>query len=272
MTAMTLVIGGTGKTGRRVVRRLSALGVPTRIGSRAGEPPFDWQDRATWAPALDGVTAAYVAYYPDLAFAGAADTVRDLAAMAVAAGVGRLVLLSGRGETGAGEAERAVRKSGAAWTVVRCSFFDQNFSEHFLLDGARGGVLAFPAGEVREPFVDLEDVADVATAALTDDRHAGQVYEVTGPRLLTFGEAAQEIARATRRQVRYVPVTGEEYRTAMLAHGVPEQEADALAGLFAEVLDGRNASLGDGVQRALGRPPRDFAAYARDAAATGVWA
>ena len=53
-----LVLGGTGKTGRRVAQRLEARGVPVRIGSRSAEPPFDWEDRSTWAPALEGMSAA----------------------------------------------------------------------------------------------------------------------------------------------------------------------------------------------------------------------
>src|SRR5215472_7809728 len=96
--SMTLVLGGTGKTGRRVADRLRRAAVPVRLGSRRAEPPFDWDDRATWDPALKGVTAAYVAYQPDLAAPGALDTVQAFFAQAVAGGIERLVLLSGRGE------------------------------------------------------------------------------------------------------------------------------------------------------------------------------
>ena len=198
----TLVLGGTGKTGRRVVERLAARGVPTRVGSRSGEPPFDWEDRATWAPALRGVGAAYVSYYPDLAVPSAPAAVGDLAALAVELGVRRLVLLSGRGEEEAQRAERILQEAGADWTIVRCSWFSQNFSENFMLDGVLDGVLALPVGDVREPFVDAEDIADVAVAALTEPGHAGQLYELTGPRLLTFAEAVAEIADASGRDVR----------------------------------------------------------------------
>ena len=268
----TLVLAGTGKTGSRIAARLRARGVGVRIGSRSGQPPFDWQDPATWPSALRDVTAVYIAYSPDVGFPGAAETIEEFARTAVSLGVERLVLLSGRGEAGARRSERAVQDAGAAWTVVRSSFFAQNFSEDFLADAVRGGVLAFPAGEVVEPFIDAEDIADVATAALTEDGHAGQVYEVTGPRLLTFADATAEIAAAARREIDYLPITGEDFRAGMLADGVPAEFAAQLTGLFTEVLDGRNAHLSDGVQRALGRQPRDFTDYARDAAATGVWA
>ncbi|MGK5442609.1 SDR family oxidoreductase [Micromonospora sp. URMC 105] len=262
----TLVLGGTGKTGRRVARRLTALGVPTRIGSRAGAPPFDWTDRDTWAPALRGAGAVYLAYQPDLAAPGAVEAVGDLARLAVAHGVRRVVLLSGRGEPEAAEAERAVAAGGVDPTVLRASWFAQNFSEGHLVEPVRAGVLALPVGDVPEPFVDADDIAEVAVAALTTDRHAGRTYELTGPRLLTFAEAVAEIAAAGR-PVRFVPVTSAAYAAELTAAGVAAEEVALLTYLFTEVLDGRNARLDDGVQRVLGRPPRDFRAYAEQAAA-----
>jgi uncharacterized protein YbjT (DUF2867 family) len=268
---LTLVIGGTGKTGRRVARRLRTRDVPFRIGTPSGEPPFDWNDEATWTPALQGVGSVYVTYAPDLAFPGAAETVGAFAELAVASGARRLVLLSGRNEEGAQRGEQAVRDSGADWTIVRSSFMFQNFSESFWQEPVRAGELAFPAGEVAEPFIDAEDIADVAVAALTDDRHVGQLYEVTGPRLLTFAEAVGEIAKATGRAILYEPISMERYASALTQDGLPVEFVSLLTELFTEVLDGRNAHLSDGVQRALGRQPRDFSAYARETAATGVW-
>ena len=266
----TLVLGGTGKTGRRVAERLAARGVPTRIGSRSGQPPFDWEDRSTWAPVLDGVGSAYISYYPDLAVPGAPETVGSFAELAVGSGVRRLVLLAGRGEPAAEEAEAALRASGADLTIVRSTWFAQNFSEDYIVDGIRSGEVALPAAGVPEPFVDADDIADVAVAALTDDRHIGQVYELTGPRLLTFAEAVGEIAEATGREIRFVPISIDDFAAAAY-HELPAEFVELLAYLFGEVLDGRNARLADGVQRALGREPRDFRDYARDAAATGVW-
>ena len=268
----TLVIGGTGKTGRRVAQRLAKQGRSVRIGSRTGTPPFDWHDQTTWSAAVDGVEAAYVTYYPDLAFPGAAEVIASFAQTAVAGGVRRMVLLSGRGEPEAVPSEDAVRESGAAWTVIRASWFMQNFSEHFLVEPVLSGVIALPAGAVAEPFVDADDIADVAVAALSEDRHSGKTYELTGPRLLTFAEAAEELTRATDRQVSYLPVTPEEYAQEAVAAGVPAEEAEPLAELFTRVLDGHNAHVTADVERVLGRAPRDFADYARDAAATGVWA
>jgi len=270
-TNMTLVIGGTGKTGRRVAERLVALGRPVRIGSRRAQPRFDWNDPSSWRHALRDVGSAYVTYYPDLAYPGAVDAVRQFAGIAVASGVQRLVLLSGRGEEEAQQAEDVVRSAGVEWTIVRASWFAQNFSEHFLLQPVLDGEIALPAADVAEPFVDVDDIADVAVAALTQDGHSGQLYEVTGPRLLTFADVAAELTRAIGRQVRYVPVTAEEYAAAAESYGVPAEEIVALTELFITVLDGHNSYVTDGVQQALGRPPRDFADYARDTASTGVW-
>jgi uncharacterized protein YbjT (DUF2867 family) len=272
---MTLVLGGTGKTGRRVAARLQARGLPVRIGSRSGEPPFDWEKPDTWATALDGVSAAYVSYYPDVAIPGAPEAVRAFTELAVQSGTRRLVLLSGRGEEEAQRAEQAVREvgdqAGVEWTIVRCAWFMQNFDEYFLLEPILSGEVALPSGDVPEPFVDADDIADVAVAALTEGGHAGEIYELTSPRLLTFEEAVGEIAKATGREIRFVPVSLEEFEAVLAGEQVPAEIASFLTYLFGEVLDGRNAYLTDGVRRALGREPKDFTDYARDAAATGVW-
>jgi len=267
-----LITGGTGKTGRRIAQRLEADGISVRIGSRSGRPPFDWEDRATWAPALDGATAAYLSCFPDLAVPGAAETVGEFAELAVAGGVRRLVLLSGRGEEEAGRAERIVQAAGADWTVVRSAFFAQNFSESFLLGPILAGEVALPVDGMPEPFVDVEDVADVAAAALTEDGHAGRVHEVTGPRLLTFADAVAEVAEAAGRPVRYQAVPVAPWAAELAGHGLPPELVGLMTYLFTEVMDGRNAQLAGGVQQALGRPPRDFGEYARRAAAEGAWA
>jgi uncharacterized protein YbjT (DUF2867 family) len=268
---LVLVIGGTGKTGRRVVERLERQGVPVRSVSRSSDPRFDWGDPSTWAPAVEGVTSAYVTYYPDLAFPGAADDVRAFAQVAVAAGVQHLVVLSGRNEPGAVLGEEAVQESGADWTIVRSSFFAQDFSEHFLVDDVRNGVVAFPGGDTSEPFIDVDDIADVVVAALTDPKHRGQLYEVTGPRLLTFAEAVAVLSEVTGREIQYIPIAAEDYGAAAIEAGMPPEEAEPFAEFLGEIFDGRSEYTTDGVQRALGRAPRDFAEFARDAAASGVW-
>ncbi len=267
-----LVLGGTGKTGRRVVQRLEARGRPVRVGTPSSQPPFDWDDPATWPAALDGVGSVYVTYYPDVAVPGAAEAVGAFADLAVERGVRRLVLLSGRGEDGALASEQALRASGADWTIVRSAFMDQNFDEGFFLEPVRAGEVAFPADpDLAEPFIDADDIADVAVAALTGDGHLGQVYEVTGPRLVGWAEAVAEVAAAAGRPIRYVPVSLEEYASLLTDNQVPADYVKMLTDVFAQVLDGRNTYLSDGVQRALGRPPRDFTDFARAVAATGVW-
>ncbi len=268
-----LVVGAGGKTGRRVAERLTARGIAVRAASRSGSTTFDWDAPATWAPALDGATAAYLTFAPDLAVPGSADAISAFTKQAVAAGVGRIVLLSGRGEEEAQNAESALQAAAgdADWTVVRASWFAQNFNESFFLDPVLAGEVALPVGDVPEPFIDADDVADVAVAALTGDGHAGQVYEVTGPRALTFAEAVAEIGRATGRDVRFATVPLDAWMHELREAGVPDDVAGLLRYLFSEVLDGRNVQPTDGVQRALGRAPRDFAEFARRTAATGVW-
>jgi uncharacterized protein YbjT (DUF2867 family) len=266
-----LVLGGTGKTGRRIAEQLKARGRTVRIGSRSSHPSFDWENPATWAGALQGVSAAYISYFPDLAAPSAPAAIEQFSQLAVRMGVKHLVLLSGRGEVEAQRCEQIVQQSGAAWTIVRASWFNQNFSENYWLDPILSGDVALPAGKVGAPFVDADDIADVAVAALTDERHQGQIYEVTGPQVWTFAEAVAEIAKATGRDIRFTQISVDEYIEVMKAAQLPPDVIALVAYLFSEVLVESNTSISDGVMRALGRPAKDFKDYVRETAATGVW-
>ena len=267
----TLVTGGTGKTGRRVVERLKARGIETRIASRASCPAFDWHDSSTWDAVLEGVSSAYIAYAPDVAIPGATDLIREFVAAAVKQGVQHLVLLSGRGEEEAQASEQIVQSAGIDWTIVRAGWFMQNFSEGEFLQMVLDGAITLPARDIPEPFIDVNDIADVVVAALTEDGHAGEVYEVTGPRMLNFDEVAQEISAAAGRQVQFVRVPPDAFAHAIEESGAPQDIAWLLNYLFESVLDGRNAYVCDGVQRALGREPADFSDFVRRVAARGTW-
>jgi len=189
----------------------------------------------------------------------------------VDAGLQKVVFLSGRGEIEAQRAEQALRAFDLDWTILRCSFFSQNFSENFFLDPILSGEVALPVDSVAEPFVDVDDIADAAIAALTQPGHSRQLYELTGPRALTFADAIGEIAGATGRDIRYFPITPQEYRAALVQAQMPKPIIDLVLYLFGTVLDGRNTPVADGVQRALGRAPRDFKEYVKFTAAAGVW-
>ncbi|MDQ0993718.1 NmrA family transcriptional regulator [Streptomyces sp. V3I7] len=269
---MTVVVtGASGRTGSRVAAAAEAAGLTVRPVSRARG--FDWHDRSTWEHVLRDADAAYLVH-PEVGAPDAALAVGLFAHEAVRLGVWRLVLLSTRGEASARPTEEALRESGADWTVVRASWFAQNFSEGPLMAELRErGELVFPGGEVREPFVDVRDVADVVVAVLTadDDRYVGQAVTVSGPRLLTFADAVAEIARAAGRELAYRPVSAREYGERLTGSGVPAEEAEFVADLFESLLDGRNAYLSDGVRQVLGREPRDFRDYVREAAAAGAW-
>ncbi len=270
--APVLVLGATGMTGRRVALRLDALGIPVRAASRSSSTVFDWSRPGTWAPAFAGVQSAYVTYQPDLAAPGATEAITALVEVARSAGVARLVLLSGRGEPQALACEDLVMSGLPTSTVLRCSWFDQNFSEGVLSEAVRSGVIALPVDpSVREPFLDADDIADAAVVALLDPAHHGRRYELTGPEPLTFDDVAVMLTAAARRPVRFVPVTSAEFVAGAVEAGLAAEEAHMLAALFAEVLDGRNESVTDGVQQVLGRPARRFSAHAQLTAADGGW-
>lgn len=252
----TTIIGGAGKTGSRVARGLRSAGHPVRLASRTGDVHFDWTDEATWDEALEGAGRVYVTFQPDLGLPGADEIIGSFARRAVASGTSRLVLLSGRGEAGAARAEAALAASGAAWTVIRSAFFLQNFTEAHWRHEIATGRMAMLRHEAVEPFVDAEDVAAVAVAALTDDRHIGATYELTGPATLAFRDVATAVAAASGIALQYEELGVDDYVRHLAASGMPGDDAAGLAYLFDEVLDGRNAFTTTDVADVLGRPPR----------------
>ncbi|MER5216786.1 NAD(P)H-binding protein [Streptomyces sp. NPDC002838] len=268
---MTVVVtGASGRTGGRVARAAAAAGLTVRPASRARG--FDWEDPTTWARTLRDADAAYLVFPSDVGAPAAAEAVGAIAREAVGLGVRRLVLLSARGAELAVPAEEALKSSGADWTVVRASWFMQNFSEGPLVEGLRQGELVFPGGEVREPFVDVRDIADVVVAVLTSgERYAGRTLELTGARSLTWREAVGEISEAVGTKCAYTPVPARAYGETLAGFGVPAEEVEALVEVFEDTLDGRNAHATDEVRQVLGREPRDFGEFARQAAAEGTW-
>ncbi len=242
-----------------------------RVGSRSGQPRFDWEDQSTWAPVLKGARAAYIPFPDTVIPEGATKAARAFAELAIEHDVTRLVMLTGRGEDEAQRGEREVQATGADVTIVRCAWFMQMFSEDFLLDSIRAGQVVLPATDDQlDPFVDADDIADVAVAALTEPGHADQVYELTSPRLLSVPEAVAEIAKASGRDITYVPVSVEEYAAGAAEHGIPAELVGFLTYLFSDAL-GKLAYATNTVERILGRPPRDFTDYATRTAATGIW-
>jgi len=267
-----LVIGGTGKTGRKVVQRLQAQGLNVRVGSRNVQPAFDWHTPAGWHSALQGMDAIYVTYQPDLAVPGAYEAVQELLQQASANNIKKVVLLSGRGEHEAQRCEQLLIQSGLNYSIVRCSWFSQNFSESFFLPPVLAGHVALPNPEAKIPFLDTDDIADMAVATLLDSKHNGQLYELTGPRQLTFKEAVAEISKATGRQLSYSPISLQAYIEGLRQAQVPDEYVWLINLLFTEVLGNEdNNRISHDIQHVLGRPAKDFSVYAQETAATGIW-
>jgi len=273
MTNNILVIGGTGKTGRKVVAGLLQRRQNVRIGGRNQTPAFDWDAPASWPAALAGIDKMYIVYYPDLAVPGALEAIRELTEAAKKAGVQKAVLLSGKGEREAERCEQVVARSGLDYTLVRASWFSQNFSESFLLEPILAGHVALPMPQAKIPFVDTGDIAAVVVKALLDDAHNGKTYELTGPRALTFEEAIREIAAGAGRPISYQPISLDEYHSFMQAAGLPPDYVWLLDYLFREVLSKEsNQVVTTDVEKVLGRQATDFSAFVQANADTGVWA
>ncbi len=267
-----LVIGGTGKTGRKVAQQLQALGQNVRIGSRSASPAFDWHNPSTWPAALEGMDKVYVTFQPDLAFPGARDAIEALVRQAQQSNVKKMVLLSGKGEREAELCEQIVINSALDYTIVRASWFNQNFSENFFLEPILAGHVALPQAEAKIPYVDTDDIADVVVESLTNDQHNGQIYELTGPELLTFPEVIDEIARVTGRNIQFTPISQKDYDQMLEEYNLPKDYIWLINYLFTEVLGNPDIhNVTHDIEQVLGRKPKSFAQYASETAATGVW-
>lgn len=266
-----LVIGHTGKTGKRVAKSLLAQGHEVRGVSRGSSIPFDWNRSETWLPALEGMESVYVTYQPDLAVPGADKAIETFVAFAKDAGIKHIVLLSGRGEEGAERSEKILIESGIEWNVVRASWFAQNFSEGFMLEGILTGEMVLPASDTLEPFIDVDDIAEVSVAALTHTALRNRLFEVTGPELLSFEDCMRIFSKVLGRDVQYIPVPLDAYLNELNDLGQPKDIQWLMNELFTVVFDGRNANISDGVEQALGRPATSFEDYVRKTAMTGIW-
>ena len=267
-----LVIGGTGKTGRKVVNRLNSIGHKVRIGSRSTSPAFDWDNPETWETALQGMDKVYITFQPDLAVPGALEAIEELTKQAKRCGIKKLVLLSGKGEREAELCEQVVIHSGLDYTIVRASWFNQNFSESFFLEPIIEGFVALPQAEVKVPYVDTDDIADVVVEALLHEKHNKKMYQLTGPRSLTFREVIQEISEATGRDIIFTPIALPAYTQAMKQQGVPADFIWLIEYLFSEVLGNpNNSEITNDIEKVLGRKPKDFSEYIKETKATGVW-
>lgn len=271
-TKKILILGGNGKTGRRVAQLLSKeSSVEVRLGSRSTTPSFDWEKPETWLETIKGIDTAYITFQPDLAIPTAPETIRQFTALAAQNGVQKMVLLSGRGEKEAQVCEEIVKLTAEKWTIVRASWFNQNFSESIFLEPILTGFVALPKADILEPFTDADDIAAVVTEVLLNEKHDGKTYELTGPRLLTFEQAIAEIAEITGREIAFLPLSLKQYIDLLHQYQVPEDVIWLVNYLFSEVLDGRNSSITYDIEKVLGRKATDFTDYILKTAQTGIW-
>lgn len=271
MSNTILVTGGNGKTGKRVVERLTKKKIPVRIASRSAEPSFDWTDTSNWAQVVKGIQKVYITYHPDLAVPGSTDAIGAFVQVAKEAGVQKIVLLSGRGEKEAQDCEEILITSGIDWTVVRANWFMQNFSEGFFLDGILGGELVIPEVNAKDPFIDADDIADVVVEALTNEAHSKKIYELTGPALVSFEQAVKNISTATNRPIGFRKVPMKDYVDMLREYQVPEDFIWLVEYLFTELMDGRNESVTGDVKKVLGREPVSFEQFVAKTIKTKVW-
>jgi uncharacterized protein YbjT (DUF2867 family) len=272
MKSNILVIGGTGKTGRKVVEKLQKLNHNVRVGSRNANPAFDWENPMGWAAALEGMEKVYITFQPDLAVPGALESIEELVKIAAEKEVKKLVLLSGKGEREAELCEQIVIHSGLDYTIIRASWFMENFSESFFLDPILAGHVALPKAEAKVPYVSTDDISDVAIEALIDHKHNGEIYELTGSKLFVFEEVIEMISKASKRDIQFTPISVMAYSKMMEDLGVPSDYIWLVNYLFTEVIAGKgNDIITNDVENILGRKPKKLSDYIQESVLTGVW-
>lgn len=271
-TQKVVVLGGIGKTGRKVAEKLAKNGHVVRIGSRTQNPAFDWNDASNWSEVLEGMDAVYVAYQPDLAVPGALESIEKLMNEIRKSSIQKVVLLSGKGEKEAELCEQVVIHSGLDYSILRCSWFNQNFSESFFLDPIRLGQVALPKAEAKVPYVDTDDISDMAVEVIENDQHRNQLYELTGPQIYTFREVIQLISRETGREIQFTEINLPSYLDLLKSHGVPEDFVWLINYLFSTVLDAPgNEEISSDIEKVLGRKAKSLEEYVIETAKTDVW-
>jgi uncharacterized protein YbjT (DUF2867 family) len=265
-----LVIGSTGKTGRKVYETLKQKHFDVTPASRKTQQPFDWYDSKTWENALKGFDTVYITFQPDLSIPESVPIITAFVETARRMEIGKLVLLSGRGEPQAMACEDVIINSGLAYTILKCSFFMQNFNEGFWADGIISGEFVVPFVSAKEPFLDTDDISEVAVQALTTTAHDSKIYDLTGPELLSFKEAIDTIAIHSGKEIKLIEVSIDEY-TAALRGQIPEEFIAMIEHLFVEVLDGRNESVTTDIASILGKPATPFTGFAAKASKSGAW-
>jgi uncharacterized protein YbjT (DUF2867 family) len=274
-TSLTLVLGGTGKTGSRVASRLRSRGLPVRTAARSGaDAHFDWDDPETYAPALHGAKRVYLV--GPVMRTDFADQVSVFLDQAEAAGARHVTYLSAHG-TGSAPPETAMRRveldllarPGLTCAILRPAWFMQNFSETFLKPA--DGAIVVPAGDGAEAFIDAEDIAAAAAATLADPQaHAGAQYALTGPEALTIAEAARIISDVSGQAIDYTDIDRDEWVAAAVAGGVPAGYGAVLRMLTETIASGHGSRPNSDVEKATGAAPTSFADFARRTAA--AWA
>lgn len=272
MNSNILVLGATGKTGSRVMTQLQKKGIEPRVGSRNASPSFDWNNKETWVHALKDIERVYITFYPDLAVPGAKEAIESFTYLAKELGVKKVVLLSGKGEVEAEACEKIIMTSGINYTIVRASWFNQNWSESFFLEPILAGDVALPLSDVLIPFVDADDIAEVASTVLLDDTYNGEIIEVTGPELITFKNIVKTISNVSKRNLNFHEITLEQYVEGMKQMQVEADVVWLIEYLFSHVLTNpENQKITNDIEKVLGRKPKTFLAYATETAKTGVW-
>lgn len=271
MSSQILVIGGKGKTGRFVTRELTSRGVKAKITTRSpssdDDVAFDWQDPRTADAAFDGVDAVYIVAPTNNSDHGT--IVPPVLEIARKRGVRRFVLLSASSlEAGGpmmGQIHSYLQKEAPEWTVLRPTWFMQNFSEQQHLATIQNENAIYSAtGGGRVGFIDAADIAKAAVSALLAETSWNRDFILTGPEALSYADFAEKISDVIGRTIKHVNLTTAELAERYARAGLDEAYASILAKMDERISEGSEDRLSDGVFALTGRSPTAAADFAKE--------
>jgi uncharacterized protein YbjT (DUF2867 family) len=274
---MILLTGATGTIGRATMTALRAANAAFKVAARnpaelhaLGVPSvaFDWDQLSSYLPALQGVDRLFlltpnserqVGYILQAVAAAKRAGVRHIVRVSVMGADAEPGIILGRQHFAA---EREIRASGIGCTMLRPTFFMDNFIRYYGVDPHKDSQVYLPNGDGKAAWVDPADVGEVVAKVLCTDSYAGSVIDLTGPELLSTAEALSVLSSVLGHRHTYVDVSEQAAREAMEKTGMPAWLADAFLELNALIRQGHAAALTSGVQQVLGRPPRSMREWA----------
>lgn len=271
MTRKILVTGATGTIGQALIKQLQTKNADFVAGVRNVEEAkkklpsvsnfveFDFSNSATYEGAVENIDSVFVLGPPIVL--NLEELVAPFLDFLKGKGINRVVYLSALGSenmkllTFHTTLTQKIKDDGFDYTILKPSFFAQNFKNYEWENITERGVVYVPAGTGKAGFVDVNDIAAVAAAALTEDGHSGKTYEITGPEILGYQDAANLLSEVMGKQIVYPNPTPEEFGATLKQAGAPDFIASYMIDVYSMILNNHVNVLSNHVEEVTGKKP-----------------